>query len=264
MAFLRPEPGAAHCGCASRGGAGRKRASRWGGGRGRGCGAGPGPDPEPGRGGLRVFVARECQVRGPEGGGGCLKPEGRRRCGRDAGDPARAAAERAAGFYLRVGIRWEQKGAGGWAEELGICPRRRLPVLPAPGTFLSCASRPAQESNELSGVGLAAQSNLGPNRLALTCIPGARGGRERRGVSRGIRGTSWLHRPAGEGSHVRERASAPSNASETSAGLGLCAFAARTGVGPPPPPQAEGGRRCSFPLVTVESSASWVSSLRCP
>lgn len=48
---------------------------------------------------------------------------------------------------------------------------------PHPGPVLSRAShpRPAEESNELSGVGPAAQSNLGPNGLGLTRARG-RGG----------------------------------------------------------------------------------------
>ena len=63
----------------------------------------------------------------------------------------------------------------GRALELGFSLGHRLPPLPHSGPVLSCAShtRLEEESKELSGVGLAAESNLGPNRLALTRAPGA-------------------------------------------------------------------------------------------
>lgn len=69
--------------------------------------------------------ARACGGAGaPDGvgGRGDARPEGRRR---DAGDPARAAAERAAGFHLRVSTRWATERAAG--------PRgdNELPSVPA-------------------------------------------------------------------------------------------------------------------------------------
>lgn len=140
-------------------------------------------------------------LRGTEGGGGGGS-------GDDAGDPARAAAERAAGFHLRVGTRWgterepvgraEERGALGRglrAPRSGLSPSLSLHSPPPPPSLTSHPSQ-IEESNELSGVCPAAQSNLGPTGQALTRAPGPEGGREGCGRA-GDRATpSWQPWPA--------------------------------------------------------------------
>lgn len=159
----------------------------------------------------------------------------------DAGDPARAAAERAAGFHLRVGTRWGWKGTWGAGPRRQGRPGRLRSSLRAPGSSrVPPHPRPAEKSNELSGVGSAAQSNLGLTGQALTRALGPGAGREGSGA-RGI-----VRPPPGSWAGVWEASapppphrgqwpcapSAPSHASETPARSGLAGSAA-------PPPQAE-------------------------
>lgn len=99
-----------------------------------------------------------------------------------------------------------ERESGGWARPR-IWASARDAVSrrsPHPGPVLSCAScpRPAQESNELSGVGPAVQSNLGPNRLALTPARGS-GAVGTPRLALGMRGSrARQHRLAGGGRHA--------------------------------------------------------------
>lgn len=132
------------------------------------------------------------------------------------------------------------KGAGSWAGPRSWVSARDAASVPSPdpGPALSRAShpRPAEESNELSGVGPAAQSNLGPNGLALTRARGP-------GWSGDTRDPSRRHPRAGGGaSRERERASPRDRGLEPTRALELrrdtCppgprAAEAPAGVGPP-------------------------------
>lgn len=132
------------------------------------------------------------------------------------------------------------KGPGGPGR--GDKGARDASALPSalPGPAASHPIRPAEKSNELSGVGSAAQSNLGLTGQALTRALGPGAGREGSGA-RGI-----VRPPPGSWAGVWEASapppphrgrwpcapSAPSHASETPARSGLAGSAA-------PPPQAE-------------------------
>lgn len=159
-----------------------------------------------------------------------------------------------------------EREPGGWARpRIWVSARDAVLLLsPHPGPVLSCAShpRPAEQSNELSGVGRAAQSNLGPIRLAVTASrPGGRGRSGTQRLALGVRGSpSRQHGLAGGGSHVR--GSAPSRGTVAPRSLGArdrlrdtCSLGSPcccgpSWSGPAAPSPGRGRRRRSLPPLS--------------